>query len=375
MAWIRELPSGRLQACYRDPVGGIKTKSFGPREKGKARAWGKQQEAAILEGRWFNAGRITLASYLTDEWLPAVSAVSKRGTPLAPTTRQRYGDSVARIVGAIGRVRLSDLRPSHVERLRDELGMTLAPQTVGDVLRVLSQALRKAVARGLMGRNVADPDVVDRPAGKPKPLPIITPDLAGTIFGAVRGTDPWEVAASLALGVTLRREEVLGLAWSDVDLEAGRLTVRQVLTWADGQTHEGPPKSGAGARALELPRIVAEALRRHRAAQAERRLRVGEEWQDHDLVVDRGDGGPWQPPSFSTGWARFAAKAGFPEITFHGLRHGAATLMLAAGVPDPVAVRVMGHADARILRRYQEVVPQLLKDAAARMDGLLGSGG
>jgi len=93
-------------------------------------------------------------------------------------------------------------------------------------------------------------------------------------------------------------------------------------------------------------------------------------------VVDGGDGGPYLPPSFSTGWARFAARHGFAGVTFHTLRHGAATLMLAAGVPDPVVIRIMGHADARILKRYQDVVPQLLRDAAAKMDGLLrGVGG
>jgi integrase len=75
---------------------------------------------------------------------------------------------------------------------------------------------------------------------------------------------------------------------------------------------------------------------------------------------------------FSKGWARFAARHGFEGIIFHGLRDGAATLLLAAGVPDPVAVRMMGHADSRILRRYQDVVPALLQDAAGRMDRLLG---
>jgi integrase len=98
---------------------------------------------------------------------------------------------------------------------------------------------------------------------------------------------------------------------------------------------------------------------------------VGEAWEDADLVVDQGEGTPWSPPYFSKGWARVASKHGFAGVTFHGLRHGAATLMLAAGVPDPVAVRVMGHADTRILRRYQDVVPQLLRDAADRMEGLL----
>jgi integrase len=116
---------------------------------------------------------------------------------------------------------------------------------------------------------------------------------------------------------------------------------------------------------------VVEALRRHRAAQGERRLIAGAAWQEGDLVVDRGEGGPWSPPNFSTGWARFADAHGFGDVTFHGLRHGAATLLLAAGVPDAVAVRIMGHADTKILRRYQDVVPQLLRDAAARMEAVL----
>ena len=104
-------------------------------------------------------------------------------------------------------------------------------------------------------------------------------------------------------------------------------------------------------------------------------LFLGEAWQDGDRVVDRGDGGPVSPPSFSTRWARFATRHEFGAITFHGLRHGAATLMLAAGVPDPVAVEIMGHADARILARYQKVVHALRRDAAHRMDALLGKSG
>ena len=73
-------------------------------------------------------------------------------------------------------------------------------------------------------------------------------------------------------------------------------------------------------------------------------------------------------------WKRFARDNGFPSVTFHGLRHESATLLLAAGVPDAVAAKILGHADTRILRRYQDVVDELQRDAAARMDRLLGRG-
>jgi integrase len=81
-----------------------------------------------------------------------------------------------------------------------------------------------------------------------------------------------------------------------------------------------------------------------------------------------------QPASFSGAWRDFADGYGFEGVTFRGLRHGAATLLLAAGVSDTVAMRTMGHADTRILARYQDVVSELQKDAAARMDKLLGQG-
>jgi integrase len=125
----------------------------------------------------------------------------------------------------------------------------------------------------------------------------------------------------------------------------------------------------AGERDLPLPAFVARALKRHKAAQGERLLALG---IVPELVVDNGIGEPWMPASFSTGWRRFAKAHGFEGITFHTLRHGAATLLLAGGVADAVAIKLMGHADTKILRRYQEVVDELQRDAAARMDALLG---
>jgi integrase len=312
-------------------------------------------------------GRQPLATFLSEEWLPAVSTVSKRGRPLAPTTRQRYQDTCAHVSGIIGRVRIQDLRPAHVEAVRDKLLASLAPQTVSDVLRVLAQALSRAEARGLVGRNPAAPSLVNRPVGEPRDFVVITPELGARILAAATGQGSWDAACHLALGLGLRREEILGLRWEDV---GETVAVRRTLTAAGGEIHFGPPKSKAGERELPVPDFVARALARHRKAQADRLWPAGIR---AELVVDRGDGGPWFPASFSTGWRRFAKAHGFEGITFHGLRHGAASLLLAAGVPDKVALDVMGHADPRILRHYQGVADELKRDAANRMDRLLGT--
>ena len=197
---------------------------------------------------------------------------------------------------------------------------------------------------------------------------MIDADLGGRILRAVEEVDPWDAAAHLALGLGLRREEVLGLRWDDVD-EA--VHVRRTLTAADGNFHFGPPKSAAGRRDLPMPDFVARSLHRHRVAQAERLLALGIR---PDLVVCNAIGDPFQPASFSGAWKDWATAHGFEGITFHGLRHGAATLLLAAGVSDTVAMRTMGHADTRILARYQDVVSELQQDAAARMDLLFSKG-
>lgn len=311
--------------------------------------------------------RQPLERYLESEWLPAISKVSKRGRPLAPTTAQRYRDACRHVSAVIGKVRLAELRPVHVERVRDRLlADGLAPQTVSDVLRVLSQALSRAEARGLVGRNPAAPELVHRPVGERGSFTVIDAKLGSEILEAVAGTNPWDVAVHLALGLGLRREEVLGLRWSDVD---DAVHVRRTLTAASGGLHFGPPKSAAGRRDLPMPEFVARALHRHRVAQSERLLAIGIR---PELVVCNPIGEPFQPATFSGMWKDWATEHGFTGITFHGLRHGAATLLLAAGVSDTVAMRTMGHADTRILARYQDVVSELQQDAAARMDRLLG---
>jgi integrase len=263
---------------------------------------------------------------------------------------------------------LRDLRTSHVVRLRDRLltEATLAPQTIADILPVLSQALSRAEAKGYVGKNVASAQLVNRPVGERPSFDLIDAATAAMILEAVEGTDPWDVAVHLALGLGLRREEALALRWGDLD---DSVHVRRTLTFAAGEIHFGPPKSAAGERDLPIPDFVGRALRRHRAAQAERLLMIG---LQPDLVVDNGIGSPWLPASFSTGWRRFAATQGFVGIGFHTLRHGHATLLLAGGVSDAVAIKLMGHADTKILRRYQEVVDELQRDAAMRMDRLLG---
>jgi integrase len=328
----------------------------------------------------------TLAAYMTDDWFPGVLATSKRGRPLARTTASKYRGHLDHVARHIGDVRLKDLRVAHVKRLRAELTAsgTLAPSTVGDIMRTLSQVLRAAAAEGLVARNYADASLVNRPVGRPRRQPTITVEHGRAILAAVRGHQTFDLAAHLALGLSMRREEVLGLCWSDIDLDAGVIHVRQALTYADERLHVGEPKTEAGERDLPILPFIGAALDRHLSAQLDRRVLLADGWPTshdvdvepgftahHDLVIDRGAGGPWLPPTFSVYWRRFAMKAGLDVGSFHNLRHGTATLLLAAGVPGEIVIEIMGHRDTRILRRYQDVLPSLTRDAIERLEALL----
>jgi integrase len=206
---------------------------------------------------------------------------------------------------------------------------------------LLSQALARAEALGYIGKNPADARLVNRPIGPKPSFTVIDAKPGEKVLAAIVGSDPRDVAAHLALGLGLRREELLAPRWEDFEDDV--VHVRRTLTWAGAVARRGP-KSEGGERDLPLPAFVARSLRRHRASQAERLLAIG---VAPSLVVDDGWGSSWQPASLSTGWRRWARVHGFEGVTFHTLRRGAATLMLAAGVSDAVAVQAMGVTPIR----------------------------
>jgi integrase len=335
----------------------------------------RKTQGRAAEGKLTHA-RGTLGEFLEREYLPSVSRVSKRGRPLSPTTVVKYATAVGHVSrSSIGTTKLSAIRASHVRQLRDELTASgkLAPTTVGDTLRILSQALTVAVAEGLIPTNYASGSMVNRPVGKPAPFTVITPETARTIMGASQGEDPWEAVVALGIGAGLRREEMLALDWPSIDFTAGMVTVARTLTYANGELHlRDETKSEAGHRTIDLPAFAVEALRRHRVAQDVRRLKLGSAWRDMGLVIDKGDGGPWEPTRLSKVWKAWATSRGFGDVRLHGLRHGFATLGLAAGLRAEVMVELMGHSSTRILKRYQDVIPSLKREAADQFDRLLG---
>jgi len=288
------------------------------------------------------------------------------------STHRRYSDLMRlHVIPVIGGTRLNKLAPLDVQRLYvDRLRAGLSPTTVHQIHNVLHRALRQGMRWGLVTRNVTE--AVDAP--QPVNPECKTWDARQTAAVLAAG-DATDLAAlwRLALLCGMRRGELLGLSWDDLDLDRGTLAVRRTLSRGKGGTWEmGQPKTASGRRSIALPASCAGALRKHRAAQNATRLRLGELWEDHRFVFMNETGGPLHVNSLVGHFRKLIDAAGVPIIRFHDLRHTSATLLLAAGEHPKIVAERLGHSDVSItLNRYSHVTPDMQRAAADRLDAAI----
>jgi integrase len=311
--------------------------------------------------------RLTTGAYL-EQWLAAAQPTMR------PRTWQGYALIVRRHwLPAVGRVPLTRLTPGQVQAvLNAKIAAGAAAQTVRNVHAVLRRALNRAVRDGILARNVSS--VIDLPQRVAHEAPTISPELARAILAAVSG-DSLDALVTLVLASGLRQGEALALRWSDVDLDAGSLTVRRTLLRMGGVVSFSEPKTPRSRRTLALPAGIVSALRAHRARQAQRRLWSGSRWVDGDLVFTSSIGTPLTGGDVTKRFQALLAAAGLPRMRFHDLSHGCASLLLTQGIHPRVVMEQLGHSTiALTMNTYSHVIPALQRDAADRMDAMLRPG-
>ncbi len=309
--------------------------------------------------------RQTVANYL-NEWLVECVKPSVR-----PRTYEGYEGHVRlHISPALGRIRLVKLTPQQVRAfLNDKRREGHSPRSVQYMHAVLRCALGRALKDGQAARNVAklvDPPKVERPEVEP-----LTPEQARAFLKAIEG-DRLEALYSVALAIGLRRGEVLGLRWSDVDLEEGTTRVQGSLQRINGELRRVEPKTKRSRRTIALPDAAVAVLRRHRVRQKEERLLAGSRWKNTDMVFTTRIGTPLEPRNISRHFQRTLKTAKLPRKRFHDLRHTCASLLLAQGVHPRVVMEILGHSQIGLtMNTYSHVIPELQREAAGRMDALL----
>ena len=177
----------------------------------------------------------------------------------------------------------------------------------------------------------------------------------------------------LALSAGLRQGELLALRWRDINFDAGSVQVRGSLQRTTGGLTIAEPKTARSRRLITLTAAAANALRRHRSAQAKERLRLGAIWEDNDLVFANEIGRPIEAGNLlrRSFWP-LLERAGLPHMRFHDLRHTAATLMLGQGVHPKVVAEMLGHSQISVtLDLYSHVTPTMQQQAARAMDSVL----
>lgn len=323
-------------------VGGFETRKLAEAERDKLMT-------AARNGMHVDRSRLTVAQYL-EEWLASKTAGDLR----ASSARVYRGHIDAYLTPQLGHVRLSDLRVAHVEaayaairagnvaRLETKGGRAVGPTTLRRIHGTLMSALNSAVKRRVLPYNPATHAELPA-ASRPKVAPWEPAELGQFL----------DAAASHRLGglfhvmafTGLRRGEALGLRWSDVDLTRGVVTVRQQLTEVDGVAAFGPPKTKAGEhRRVDLDQATIGALLEHQLHQGTEQDRAGEAWQPLGLVFCREDGSPIPPGYVTKLFTQLARKAKLRPVRLHDLRHGAASLQIAAGTPLAVVSKLMGHS-------------------------------
>lgn len=189
---------------------------------------------------------------------------------------------------------------------------------------------------------------------------------------ADRDDDGCAALSRLALLMGMRRGELLGLRWEDVDLDRGTLAVRGTLTGGKGgMSLVGTPETAAGRRSIALPASWLAALRRHRARRAADRLRLGPAWADCGGVFANDAGGALHINTLVGRFQRLIAAANVPTFRLHDLRHTSATLMPANGEHPKAVQEWLGHADIAMTMRYSHVSPGMQRAAADRLGAML----
>jgi integrase len=327
----------------------------------KVRALEAKRDAGTVEA----AGRAPTVGDWLDHWLEHIAPRRVRARTL-----ESYEALVRlHLRPGLGHHRLDRLQPEHLEELYGSLleDKGLSPATVLRLHRVLSRALRVAMQRGKIARNVAtlvDPPAVKRPTTA---LPLTVDEARRVLQAAEQGRNAARWTVALAVG--LRQSEALGLRWSDIDLDVGTLTVRRGLHRVAGKglVYE-EPKADRSRRTLALPAQLVEALHRHCVVQLEEREAAGSLWEEHDLVFAQVNGRPLDKRSDWEAWKALLKRAAVREVRLHDGRHTAATLLLSEGVHPRVVMELLGHAQMRTTTdTYSHVMPALAKEAAAKM--------
>lgn len=326
----------------------------------------EQQQGMLVTGPQQKVGQFL------SHWLEDVHKQSIR-----PRTYERYEEIVRlHLVPEIGHHHIQKLSPQNLQAFyKKKLEDGLSATTVISFHNLLHKALETAVRWNLLARNPCD--LVSPPRRKHFEIQPLSIQQIRQFLAVTRGHRQ-EALFILALATGMRRGELLGLKWQDIDLERGTLQVRRILTRIPGKLpgkgfEEAEPKTDKGRRSIVLPSFAVEALRQHRLRQREAKLKAGPAWRDHDYVFCTPIGTHLNPTRDVLDVLKsFLKQAGLPDIRFHDLRHSSATMLLGMKVHPKIVQEILGHSQIAItMDIYSHILPTMQEEAMNKLNDVL----
>lgn len=324
--------------------------------------------------------KLTLAQYLTTRWLPV------QETRLRASTYDSYVRNIKlHVIPRLGERPLDKLTADDIDvfyagllkdgnKLRraadDGQPRGLAPKTVHNIHVMLNKALSDAARKGTVVRNVVA--LADAPSLQARKRPEIKAWEVDQLVAFLDAIESHRMGPAyyFSAHTGMRRGEVLGVRWRDIDLDAGRVSVRQALVSVAYEMSISDVKTGTSRRTIEIDEDVVQVLRDWRKTRTEERDGIAPD--PDDLVFVKVDGTSMHPDIFSQVFDRTVAKLDVPVISLHDLRHTHATLLLKAGVHVKVVSERLGHANvAFTMNVYQHVLPGMQAAAADTFSLLL----
>lgn len=370
---VNKLPDGRWAASVmmQRPDGGYTRIKREAKTRGEAVAKLAEAKRAVENGAHASGRLPTVAEHLEAWFRDSISP------KVRPNSRRTYQSIIeGQITPFLGGIRIDKLTPPRLRAWLAELSRKTddrepySPKTIALARSVLRQALDQAVEDRLIAHNpitrrISGPKV---PTSSGKAL---TVEQARALLAAARG-HRLEVAIRLTLGLGLRRGEVCGLRWVDTNFEAGTLTVRGQLISNVGEGLEWvEPKTPTAVRVLRLPAVLLGALRWHQTRQEAERKVMGWEASPY-IFTSVSNGGPLPPSSLYDAFRGVAEEAGLQGFRLHDLRHSAASMLLAEGVPLKRVQAILGHArGSTTLNVYGHLIPTDTDDSAERLQNRL----
>ncbi len=274
------------------------------------------------------------------------------------------------LIPALGKKKLKTLSPSDVAGFyRRKLDEGCSAASVHKMHTILHKALKQAVRWKYMDNNPADD--VDAPKVHAEEVhPLSREEAKRLLETSSVSKDRLAALYVVALHTGLRQGELLALRWEDLDLEARKLQVRRTVTRDGGKLTVGPTKTNKGQRTVKLTKDAVEALRGHLTRQLEEMDGLGDYFQENGLVFCTGKGTLINPTNLrKRSFAPLLVRAGLPHMTFHQLRHTAATILLLKNVNPKIVSEMLGHATIAItLDTYSHVLPNMQDSAIEAME-------